>query len=269
MCRKNVDGDAALRSVLQSAFGSESVGEMYQRRGIALGIPAVNLARDAPVVFKTPHLQRLNHRDDERTLVDICMATSAAPILRSIARLPEPGAPGTYAAYADGGLWANNPAVVGVTEAGEILDERGETNQPIHLFSLGTLPAQGGELISDRSRHRGAWGWTMGLRALEVGVNAQGDGYDYIASKVAQLLGRGSFAYRLPSQPPAASLTTLLQNMDDARPEFLDALAQQAVRDVDHAWSFLHQRTELQSFRDALLTTMCANPNRGSADVSV
>jgi uncharacterized protein len=262
----NAAGDDALRKALDQAFGAETLGEMYDRRGIAIAVPAVNLSRDAPVVFKTPHLKRSNRRDDERTLVDVCMATSAAPILRSIARIQEPGVLGSYASYADGGLWANNPAVLGITEAAEILNERGERNRAIQLYSLGTLSSPGGEHICERDRHRGAWGWNLGLRALEASINAQGDGYDYIAMKLAQLLRRDSFAYRMPSISPSASLTAQLRNMDDARPVFLEALEQQAIRDVDFAWSLLPEKAELQAFRAALLGHLLTTKNRGRTD---
>jgi hypothetical protein len=169
-----------------------------------------------------------------------------------MARIPEHGSSDAYEVYADGGLWANNPGVIGVVEASEMLDEAGDHDRPIHLFMLGNIPAQGGEELRGWKLHRGALGWRFGLRALAASLDAQSEGYDYIANKVATLRSRQSFAYRFPAGCPSSALRKLLENMDDARPKAIDALIRQAVADADLAWSQLGNRVELRSFRDAI-----------------
>lgn len=250
----NRSGNAALRKVLLEVFGEQTVEQAYKSRGIALAVPAVDLSRHAAVVFKTQHLRRLNGRDNTRLLVDVCMATTAAPILRSMATLREPSGTASTVRYVDGGLWANNPGVIGIVEAAEMLQDRNTSSRPIHLFMLGTLPSQGGEEVSDWGSHRGAWGWRGGLRAISASLNAQAVGYDYIARKVADLLGTHSFAYRLPAQCPSNALRNYLDNMDDARPKVLQALTRQAISDADLAWTLVNSDPNMRALREAFET---------------
>ncbi|HEY3780302.1 MAG TPA: CBASS cGAMP-activated phospholipase [Fimbriimonadaceae bacterium] len=80
-------------------------------------IPAVNAQTAFPRVFKAhrgePQVAHLT-RDTDIPMIAVALATAAAPWYLPIAKLEEGGAPFTYI---DGGLWANNPSVVAITEA--------------------------------------------------------------------------------------------------------------------------------------------------------
>ena len=255
-------GDRSLMEALTEAFGKTTLGENYHVRKIALVVPSVDLNRNKPVVFKTPHLQRLNNRDGQRTFVDVCRASTAAPILRSIAKLPEASyglgseldKREIFAYYSDGGLWANNPALCALCEAREILADRKEEDRPIHLFMLGALSIQGGEELGSQSNlHRSAIGWHVGIKALGVSLDAQSAGHDYLAGRIAKLLNGSNIALRLDSQCPPKGLIQYLLNMDDARKEVLDALCRQAISDVDLGWSRSDNPTNpMYQFRQAL-----------------
>jgi hypothetical protein len=141
-------GTRALRSVLADKLGTTSLAEIYERRGIALAITAVEMSQHRAWIFKTPHLAgTTNHRDDRYTLVDVCLATSAAPVYRSLAAVDYPGEISNgYNVFVDGGLWANNPVLVALIEALDLT----RPGQQIDIYCLGTCPIPAGEQISNR-----------------------------------------------------------------------------------------------------------------------
>ena len=104
----------ALASVLADECGTPLLMNSAATRLI---IPAVNAQSAFPRVFKAhrgePQVKHLD-RDMDIPMIDVALATAAAPWYLPIAKVSEAGMPFTYI---DGGLWANNPAVVAITEA--------------------------------------------------------------------------------------------------------------------------------------------------------
>jgi len=103
------DGDV-LRSALTEVLGDRTLGDSTKR----LVIPSWDVQRGAVHIFKTPHHIRLT-RDWRIPMVDIAMATSAAPIYFPAARVDGQR-------LIDGGVWANNPSVVAIAEAVSMLN---------------------------------------------------------------------------------------------------------------------------------------------------
>ena len=112
-----------LRSALTSVFGERTFGESAKR----LVVTSYNLGADDVYLFRTAHHPRLR-RDWRERAVDVAMATSAAPTYL-------PGFPLAGTRLIDGGVWANNPAMVAVVEA---VGTCGVPLGELHVFSLGT-----------------------------------------------------------------------------------------------------------------------------------
>lgn len=247
-------GAKVLEDALFSLFGNQTIGEIHAERDIALCIPAVNLQRHSSVVFKTAHLRRSSDRDGTRRLVDVCLATTAAPLFRAPAVIPETTLGDVTSVYTDGGLWANNPAFIGLYDGMEVLREASQS-RPVQVFMLGTLPSQGGEFFKSANRYRHACAWGLGAKVILVSMNAQAVGHDYIVKAAASHREDGSFAYRLPAQCPSLELQKHLDNMDDARKLTLDYISNQAINDVDYAWAQVsreNSESPLRAFKDAI-----------------
>lgn len=224
------EGSTALQNALSICFGNETLGNMYQQRAIALCITAVNISNHKSWVFKTPHLARSNHRDDLYTLVDVCLASSAAPIYRSVAAIDVPGnPPSTFNAFIDGGLWANNPVLVGMIDA---LESAPDDPQPIEIYSLGTCPRPAGTVIRPTEVHRGLLEWKFGGEAASMAIDAQEAAFDWMAKFLARHLKRQCDVIRFPSQSVPHSMMKYL-DLDDTRDEAAQAILQQARTDAD------------------------------------
>lgn len=112
-----------LEAELRRILGQETFGESR----VPLCIPAFEGRYGEPYVYKTPHHPDYK-RDGRERVVDVALATAAAPtVFRAVER--------DGYALLDGGIWANNPIMVGVVDALSCfrIDRR-----QLHVLSLGT-----------------------------------------------------------------------------------------------------------------------------------
>ncbi|GJD76525.1 CBASS cGAMP-activated phospholipase [Methylobacterium goesingense] len=222
-------GAEVLRGALAKQLEATTVGQIWAERRIALSIPAVEMSQHRAWVFKTPHLPDSNHRDDATSLVDVCMATTAAPVFRSMSEVEyEDDAGKGRRVFVDGGLWANNPVLVGLIDALDMT----RPGQEIEVFCLGTCPTPAGERIGSNELDRGLLEWRFGGKAAELSIDAQQFAYDHMAMKIARHVGRRCSIIRFPSQKVPATLLPFLE-LDDTRAEAMDALMDQARTDAD------------------------------------
>ena len=223
-------GAAVLRKALTDKLGTTTLGEIYAARGIGLAVPAVEMSQHRAWMFKTPHLKETtNHRDDGYTLVDVCLATAAAPIYRSMAALDHPDTSSSgFNVFVDGGLWANNPVLAGLIDALDMT----VPGQEIHIFCLGTCPMPAGEQIAKSALNRGLLEWNFGAEAANLAVDAQQFAYDHMAKKIARHVDRNCTIIRFPSEKVPAALIPYLQ-LDETRADAMKALINQARTDAD------------------------------------
>lgn len=108
----------------EKCFGEKLLGESNKR----LVIPSYNIDMNDVYVFKTAHHDRFK-RDYKVPAWKIARATSAAPTFFPITKNVD------GIRMIDGGIWANNPAMVGLFEAIAVLEIPLED---VRIFSVGT-----------------------------------------------------------------------------------------------------------------------------------
>ena len=156
-----------LEEILVGLFHKQTLEMVEETR---LVIPAIDLIKGSTVTFKTPHQPNFV-RDRHLRAVDVALATAAAPTYF-------PAAAFNKSLYCDGGLWANNPSIVGYAEAMKILQVCSEPEAPlfdrddVRLLSIGTgIPRY---FFKPQSGNDGLFGWAPQLFEVSSGAQSQG-----------------------------------------------------------------------------------------------
>ena len=228
-CRSNINkrGAKALENALDAELKGVTVRRLWDERRIGLAVPAVEMGRHRAWVFKTPHLPNSRDRDGGYTLTQVCLASTAAPVFRSMAWLPNFDTTGAHV-FIDGGLWANSPVLVGLIDALELTSPGDE----IQIFCLGTCPPPSGDIVSRKEdTHRGFKEWRLGADSAGIGISAQQYAYENMARMLGRHVGRAVKVIRFPQGDVQASLLEHLA-LDETRRESMDALLTQARNDA-------------------------------------
>ena len=126
-----------LTKALKEVFEENTLSDILVNEDApGLCIPTIEAITGTPKIFKTPHHESLWH-DANYKLWEVALATSAAPMFFPFAVLKSPFL-GTDELFIDGGLYANNPGLVGLTEALQYFDKK---VTDIGLFSVGNIKA--------------------------------------------------------------------------------------------------------------------------------
>ena len=120
--------DKLLRWTISRIVGGDTlIGQLKH----PVVIPAVNLTKGKPQVFKTDHHPDFQV-DHLRSVVDVALATSAAPTYFPIATICDE-------LFVDGGLFANAPDLIALHEAEHFF---GKKIEDVFMLSVGTTTSK-------------------------------------------------------------------------------------------------------------------------------
>lgn len=172
-CRRILFGNGgrynsdALEQILKKEFEMNGQNLKMKDAHTRLCIPSIDITNGTVVIYKTPHKVRtpkeeIFNDDADNYVWEVARATSAAPTFFKTVQIKN-----SY--FVDGGMWANNPSLVGVVEAIRC----GFDLQEINLLSLGT-----GNTIfqveQDKAKNMNLTNWgKSGLIELSFEVQSQ------------------------------------------------------------------------------------------------
>lgn len=197
----------ALRKALISEFKDKKIKDSNN----LLCIPAYNLTSAEPRIFKRDY-GKFN-QDNDKTYVDIALATSSAPTYLPIMNISKID-------YADGGLYANNPVLVGLTEYlyNFANDKRFDG---VDILSISSCEKSLG--WSPKKKKQSFLGWSETL--FDSYSNGQSKVEQFFLNKLIEsnTLKFGLNIIRVANKPLSASQATIV-SMDNASADVLDLL---------------------------------------------
>jgi len=259
-------GQEALRKALEDQFGNATIKDLYDNRNIGVCIPAVRMATRKAWVFKTPHIparetHHAKNRDDNYKLIDVCMATAAAPIVLPLVAIDSPDDENRYDVFADGGLWANNPTLIGLIEALEIT----ESKRDIQIVSISTASPPSGKVIQKNEVNFDLWpsnkSWLAGMGVLETSLDAQASGTQFMVKFLRPHLKANVEIIRLAYDAPSneQALCVALDRADD---KAITALTDMAKSDAENnilGVDSRHSSSEVKLLREIISSMPIVN----------
>jgi len=186
IARNGKFSDKPLKIALKKIFGDKLLGESNNY----LCIPSYTITEAKPWVFKKDH--HTLDRDDKTPYVDVALATSAAPTFFPLAEIPHYN----YKQFIDGGVWANNPTLVGLLESLRFFVGEGKEFNSMKILSISSLSLTGGK-PTGLKRNRSFIDWNKDL--FETTLTGQSYFADFFMSHINNIGNIPIEYYRVPS----------------------------------------------------------------------
>lgn len=204
--------DKGLKEALIEIFKDKKIKDCNN----LLCIPSYSITEAKPKVFKFDHKKGELSRDNEAPIIDIALATSAAPTYFPLAESKFYNSE----QFIDGGVWANNPTLVGLLEALNYFVGNGKEYNSIEILSLSSLTITGGKMTGLK-RERSFMDW--GAELFETSMNGQSYFTDFFLTKITEIYDVNIKYHRIPSVAIATEQESLIQ-LDVANKQAFDLM---------------------------------------------
>lgn len=200
-----------LKKVLIELFQEKTIGDSNN----LLCIPSYCVTEARPYIFKYDHSNL--RRDNKTAYVDVALATSAAPTYFPVHTISNHD----NKQFVDGGVWANNPTLIGLIEALKYFVGEGKEYDSIQILSISSLSPSNGKPTGWRS-NRSFIGWRSDL--FDLPMNGQSEFTEYFMRTISELNHVPVEYLRVPSAIVSKEQLPLV-DLDNASSNALDLLS--------------------------------------------
>jgi uncharacterized protein len=173
-----------LKSSLEKIFDDKKISDSNN----LLCIPSFNISMGANRVFKYDH-QGLTGTDNNLSMVDVGLATAAAPTYFPVHKIGNP-----Y--FVDGGVWANNPSLCGLLEAMKFfVGENAKPYNSVKILSVASLNNGSGFHIR-KNKRLSFRSWNSKL--FQITLDGQSEFIDFFLRSISADLSFGCSYCRIP-----------------------------------------------------------------------
>lgn len=198
-----------LKKILTDLFGNKTMNEANN----LLCIPSFNLTNGQPKVFKKSGNQTEHFVDNNIKLVDVALATSAAPSYYPIHEH-------NGFLYTDGGVWANNPSLCGLLEAIDYYVGAGKEFDDFSILSISSITSANGWVFTS-NKSKSIIGWKE--KMFQTALDGQSYFADYFLQKIVPKINPKGNYIRIKSPELSKSQMDII-SMDRTDKETLSTI---------------------------------------------
>jgi patatin-like phospholipase/acyl hydrolase len=187
-------------------------------------IPSYKIETGSNVVFKFPHKEGQLVRDKNISLKDVILSTTCAPTYFPVYKINSNTLSGSFV---DGGIWANNPAIVGIVESLQYFVGKDKMYEKYDVLSIGNIKYNSNCIITDKNK-KSFWNVFNTENLINIIFDSNDKSIDYYCCVLTKSTN-GNYT-RIESTNISHKISEQC-SLDDSNPQILEQYASYGKED--------------------------------------
>lgn len=173
----------AISDIADKYFGNMKMNELNN----LVCIPSYELGTSNNRVFKFPHKEGGLERDKYVSVKDAILSTTCAPTYFPVHKINNGGLNGGY--FVDGGIWANNPSLVGIIEAQQYFVGKEKQYEKYEILSIGNIKYNNNPIPETDNERKYFWNVTKFPSFIGIMFDSNSKSIDHFCNVISKSNG--------------------------------------------------------------------------------